>query len=712
MDSGKQDEILEIAAKMGPIKAAVAMLKTLLPTSQEEVDELLDAAANVGYRHTFMTVATSVLEAGHRVDARYLERASIWAEGEFQILLVGWHASGDAVGVLLKEGLSGRLPVKLAIGCGLAAARLIKERNAAYPMDVCWNLVRRLYRKTTKDNIVERIMLMGLVEYTREPDLYKGLLVFVEHEGKVGREIKEKGIEWRNAVFDAMDKPLAELTGSSFSVVGKGQGTVKRATPKIGRNAPCPCGSGKRYKRCCIDKDKERGRLASDVAGKTLGEADRERESLLTIDRIKTARPPDLALIDPSKVDVHLREPLLRRLCEGEELAAVASFAEKVEWRDDYQPLLAYATMWAARKRKTEVMTRLLAVCGERMADENGRLPPAIELLGVENEPEKYIELLEELSSKAVDDKEHLQLLALGLLCSQMPHLGIVVARTAVLVADNKAVRNEIVKDLMFSRDLLKLPYEDMVQELTDRLFGDEEETPTSEEMADLGDEMKSLRTAERRLREELAEQKRKLRLAEKKAGRKQGGGEIITFPGVASVAGASAAPDDPRIKKMKADRAAMKEVLRSVQEERTELRKKLEAMREQEEKRAQDADVAPVLQDDGEREGEDWDATVEPGARQVRLPEFSKRFRGALKGLSRRVVRAALQRIGAMASGEAAAFVGEEQLKDNGVYRRLRLEKDYRLLYRYDGDSLLIADLVHRSKLDKAVFKLRGDQG
>ena len=23
---------------------------------------------------------------------------------------------------------------------------------------------------------------------------------------------------------------------------------------KIGRNAPCPCGSGKKYKNCCLDK--------------------------------------------------------------------------------------------------------------------------------------------------------------------------------------------------------------------------------------------------------------------------------------------------------------------------------------------------------------------------------------------------------------------------------------------------------------------------
>src|SRR2546422_7870371 len=26
---------------------------------------------------------------------------------------------------------------------------------------------------------------------------------------------------------------------------------IKRDTPKVGRNEPCPCGSGKKYKNCC-----------------------------------------------------------------------------------------------------------------------------------------------------------------------------------------------------------------------------------------------------------------------------------------------------------------------------------------------------------------------------------------------------------------------------------------------------------------------------
>ena len=35
----------------------------------------------------------------------------------------------------------------------------------------------------------------------------------------------------------------------------KKQETVRRETPKVGRNDPCPCGSGKKYKNCCMKKD-------------------------------------------------------------------------------------------------------------------------------------------------------------------------------------------------------------------------------------------------------------------------------------------------------------------------------------------------------------------------------------------------------------------------------------------------------------------------
>jgi len=45
---------------------------------------------------------------------------------------------------------------------------------------------------------------------------------------------------------------INHLNGVEELVVNKDDETIKRIMPKIGRNAPCPCGSGKKYKKCCL----------------------------------------------------------------------------------------------------------------------------------------------------------------------------------------------------------------------------------------------------------------------------------------------------------------------------------------------------------------------------------------------------------------------------------------------------------------------------
>jgi uncharacterized protein len=48
--------------------------------------------------------------------------------------------------------------------------------------------------------------------------------------------------------FAAERRAAARLT--------RGAGTVRREVPKIGRNEPCPCGSGRKYKQCCGAPDR------------------------------------------------------------------------------------------------------------------------------------------------------------------------------------------------------------------------------------------------------------------------------------------------------------------------------------------------------------------------------------------------------------------------------------------------------------------------
>jgi preprotein translocase subunit SecA len=68
------------------------------------------------------------------------------------------------------------------------------------------------------------------------------------------RDVKEMKME-RKQTF-VMSRGEAAPAGSAKTEDGKGV-TVRRDGKKVGRNDPCPCGSGKKYKRCCLPKEEE-----------------------------------------------------------------------------------------------------------------------------------------------------------------------------------------------------------------------------------------------------------------------------------------------------------------------------------------------------------------------------------------------------------------------------------------------------------------------
>ncbi|HHT00451.1 MAG TPA: preprotein translocase subunit SecA, partial [Thiomicrospira sp.] len=44
---------------------------------------------------------------------------------------------------------------------------------------------------------------------------------------------------------------IAQTTQEAAEKGDATDGTFRRDVPKVGRNEPCPCGSGKKYKQCC-----------------------------------------------------------------------------------------------------------------------------------------------------------------------------------------------------------------------------------------------------------------------------------------------------------------------------------------------------------------------------------------------------------------------------------------------------------------------------
>jgi preprotein translocase subunit SecA len=118
------------------------------------------------------------------------------------------------------------------------------------------------------DQLKEGIGLRGygqkdpLIEYQKEA--YKMFLEMLERIKKdtveklfaiqVAKEQEVKEMKMERKQTFVMSRGESVQRGGGKTEDGKGV-TVRRDGKKVGRNDPCPCGSGKKYKRCCLPKE-------------------------------------------------------------------------------------------------------------------------------------------------------------------------------------------------------------------------------------------------------------------------------------------------------------------------------------------------------------------------------------------------------------------------------------------------------------------------
>ena len=78
----------------------------------------------------------------------------------------------------------------------------------------------------------------------------KGIYAEGEQEG-MEELLQELHEEWLQTPRESLEgkKPADVLNGGSL--FPRKVETFRREMPKVGRNDPCPCGSGKKYKKCC-----------------------------------------------------------------------------------------------------------------------------------------------------------------------------------------------------------------------------------------------------------------------------------------------------------------------------------------------------------------------------------------------------------------------------------------------------------------------------
>ena len=83
--------------------------------------------------------------------------------------------------------------------------------------------------------------LLELHETMNEPDFWNDL----KRSTEVSRKVRISVPQERRQVAEAKETNLEQAKAAG------GPAGTRKAAKKVGRNDPCPCGSGKKYKNCC-----------------------------------------------------------------------------------------------------------------------------------------------------------------------------------------------------------------------------------------------------------------------------------------------------------------------------------------------------------------------------------------------------------------------------------------------------------------------------
>jgi len=132
------------------------------------------------------------------------------------------------------------------------AEALMRSRYSAYVKHAYEHLGSSLSAEQRKDFSVEQSKTWA------ESSEWLGLKIIRTEKG--GPDDTEGVVDF-SARFRSAGKDQEHLESARFTredgrwvydgVVPAEGHTVRREAPKVGRNDPCPCGSGKKYKKCC-----------------------------------------------------------------------------------------------------------------------------------------------------------------------------------------------------------------------------------------------------------------------------------------------------------------------------------------------------------------------------------------------------------------------------------------------------------------------------
>ena len=669
-----------------------------LPATTDEVVSTLETAIEAGDSDAFTALLLAALAAGHEIDASILRQGLALTRDALALTIVVGHLAGDLANVILEIVHGERLAAEEAAHALLLAILWCRQRQIE-PPDGIVNEARVLGRRIRSSGVL--LMLACIAQEVDDEGLWEILGgAPIDALAQDARAVRSRIASiMADPVLDGVPQEPPPLVHSGF--------TVRRAVARVGRNDPCPCDSGKKYKKCCYAKDQKRLSNPSDIAGVTLDELRQQPEQHLTRDRLLSMERLELTRLNPTEIEAGLVPVLISELLCFREIRAVYEVFTVIGWSSKLAGHHLDAVEMAAMDGDAELVRDLMALRPTN-TEILANLSVAVRLALAGGEPGPMLQMVEEEAQRALrNSRDEPVDLAYGLLSHGCPGLGILVARGVIPLA-GLLDAEVLLETVLETRDRLDLPPSDPIEEVLDTL------TMRYEEWADTARLRRGLVAKQHELDEQDTEAARlRARLVQLQH-------EIEERRSAAAAVEPALPPNDvesaqdvdpeidPEVVELRRRLASVKADLKQRHTERNELRRAVEDMScEIEELRSKGAE--PAMTDDPGFDQE-LDLLLPAEGMQshpVRLAEFGAGFRSDLESLPKRVARSALRLVGGLCAGDPQAFSDACRIKLDRTLWRVRVGRKHRMLFRLDAGVVQALSLVSRADLEGAIASL-----
>jgi len=678
--SGPTDEELRAAARRIPLVQSTVAEWAKRHSAEQLSGALAEALSSAGV-HAATVLAVAATSRGALLDSEVVRRLLPEVDS---IMLFGplvFATGGDRVELLLRfldDGAGAWEREALAIL--LATDQPFAER----PPHRLVTHARRLARK----NLGRSAALVFGAGASRLGDPHLDALAprYIELGRREAAVVASTLEAARRAPLDALPTAAPPRISSGY--------TIRNEGPSVGRNDACPCGSGKKYKKCCAGKVTEISAEPPPID-----------PALLTWEQVGDLRPSVIVELDPLRLSRRARIEGFRKLISYRRWSAAEHFLDAIRaesGEEDAEDWREELIDGAIEQRAYDVVERHVAkLPAER---HNRRLQIRTACI---RRPPDLLDQLHDHARRALEEERGDTMMSLAFaMLDYLPALGILVARGA-LTNERHLDSLTLLTSMEEARDELGIapfePWWDVWEQITDHRDRSGMTASERENVEKISSELRRARVKADEAAAEAAYLQRRLETLE----------AAIPAPLPPEAAGARAMPDATtdtatRAKDLEAQRGRLRtkveELQRIVsegQEERRELRQRLAAA-------AKQSSQPPVSDAPAASDGDDDDDRGEAfqRPRRVLVPAFAPRASKAIADLPAETAEVVLVLVAELAAGRENTWSGVKQLRVR-QFLSARAGIHYRVLFSVGEGALDVAHVTHRRDLEQAIASL-----